>query len=147
MQAEKVAKSILDIAGRIFHILLFVNNRTHFRYVRGGSSMRQAIEVTDKAIKELQGMDLAEQAFMRIGVMPGGCSGMTYSASIDTELDAEDVVLYDKEGIRVVTASSSVGLLDGLTIDYSDDLIRSGFRFKNPNACGSCGCGSSFGSK
>ncbi len=109
--------------------------------------MSHTIEVTEKAINELQSMALAENAFMRIGVMPGGCSGMTYSASIDTELDEHDVVLFDQNGIRVVTTSDSVGLLDGLTIDYSDDLIRSGFRFKNPNACGSCGCGSSFGSK
>ncbi|MFU8780602.1 MAG: HesB/IscA family protein [Kiritimatiellia bacterium] len=109
--------------------------------------MQQAIAVTEKAIKELRGMELAEHAFMRIGVIPGGCSGMTYSASIDTDLNASDVVLFDQDGIRVVTTGESVALLDGLTIDYSDDLIRSGFRFKNPNACGSCGCGSSFGSK
>ena len=109
--------------------------------------MSQKIEVTEKALEELRGMELAEQAFMRIGVMPGGCSGMTYSAAIDTELDESDVILYDRDGIRVVTTGESVTLLDGLTIDYSDDLIRSGFRFKNPNACGSCGCGSSFGSK
>lgn len=109
--------------------------------------MSQTIAVTEKAAEELRSMDLAESAFMRIGVMPGGCSGMTYSASIDTELEDNDVVLYDQDGIRVVTTADSVSLLDGLTIDYSDDLIRSGFRFKNPNACGSCGCGSSFGSK
>jgi len=109
--------------------------------------MQQPIEVTEKALRELRDMELAENAFMRIGVMPGGCSGMTYSASIDTELDENDVVLYDQDGIRVVTTQESLGLLDGLTIDYSDDLIRSGFRFKNPNACGSCGCGASFGSK
>ena len=109
--------------------------------------MGNAIEVTDKAIAELRGMELSDAAFMRIGVTPGGCSGMTYSASIDTELDADDVVLFDQDGIRVVTAAESAPMLDGLTIDYSDDLIRSGFRFKNPNACGSCGCGSSFGSQ
>ncbi len=104
------------------------------------------IAVTEKAEQELRGMALAENAFMRIGVVPGGCSGMTYAASIDTELDASDVVLYENEGIRIVTQQASVELLEGLTIDYSDDLIRSGFRFKNPNVCGSCGCGASFGS-
>lgn len=109
--------------------------------------MGHVIDVTGKAIQELQNMELSESAFMRIGVMPGGCSGMTYSASVDTEMDENDVVLYDQDGVRVVTTADSVSLLEGLTIDYSDDLIRSGFRFKNPNACGSCGCGSSFGSK
>ena len=109
--------------------------------------MSQIIEVTEKALDELRSMSLADAAFMRIGVVPGGCSGMTYSASVDTEMEENDVVLYDQDGIRVVTASDSVGSLAGLSIDYSDDLIRSGFRFKNPNACGSCGCGSSFGSK
>lgn len=109
--------------------------------------MSESIAVTEKALQELRDMDLAENAFMRIGVVGGGCSGMTYSASIDTELNESDVVLYDENGIRVVTSSDSVALLNGLTIDYSDDLIRSGFRFQNPNACGSCGCGASFGSK
>lgn len=109
--------------------------------------MANTIEVTEKAVQELKGMDLAESAFMRIAVTPGGCSGMTYAAAIDTEMEDNDVVLYEQDGIRVVTSGDSVTLLDGLTIDYSDDLIRSGFRFKNPNACGSCGCGASFGSE
>jgi iron-sulfur cluster assembly protein len=109
--------------------------------------MSQAIAVTEKAIQELRGMDLSASAFMRIAVVPGGCSGMTYSASIDTELDTDDVVLFEQESVRIVTNGESVALLGGVTIDYSDDLIRSGFRFKNPNACGSCGCGASFGSK
>jgi iron-sulfur cluster assembly protein len=82
---------------------------------------------------------------MRIGVAPGGCSGMTYAATIDSEIDDNDVVVYEQDGIRVVSDGKSLEHLDGLTIDYSDDLIRSGFRFRNPNACGSCGCGASFG--
>jgi len=104
-----------------------------------------ALTITDKALDALDGIDMPEGAFLRINVVPGGCSGRTYSAAVDTELDEADVILYEAGKLRVVTDPDSAEFLDGLQIDYSDDLIRSGFRFSNPNACGSCGCGSSFG--
>ena len=81
---------------------------------------------------------------MRISVVPGGCSGLTYSAGIDTALGEGDAVIYDADGIRIVSDRGSAMNLDGLQVDYSDDLIHSGFRLSNPNASHSCGCGASF---
>lgn len=103
------------------------------------------ITITEKAHAELSKLELAPPAFLRINVVPGGCSGMTYSAAVDSEFTGEDVAVYEKDGFRIVTDQGSAVFLEGLHIDYSDDLIRSGFRFTNPNASGSCGCGASFG--
>jgi iron-sulfur cluster assembly protein len=76
--------------------------------------------------------------------VPGGCSGMTYSAALDQAMGTEDVEVFSRDTLRIVCDQGSAIFLEGLRIDYSDDLVRSGFRFTNPNASGSCGCGSSF---
>ena len=104
-----------------------------------------SINISDKAIGELQKLEIGEEQFLRINVVSGGCSGMTYSAAIDTDFNPEnDEVIFDNNELKVVGESGTMIFLEGLEIDYSDDLIKSGFRFKNPNASGSCGCGSSF---
>ncbi len=82
---------------------------------------------------------------MRLGVRPGGCAGMKYDAVIDDEMEATDQVVYESAPLRVVADSSTVQYLDGLNIDYSDDLVQSGFVLSNPNVQKSCGCGASFG--
>ncbi len=69
---------------------------------------------------------------------------MTYNAAIDHALNADDQVIFQEDGLRVVANAGSAMFLDGLAIDYSDDLISSGFRFKNAKARKACGCGSSF---
>ncbi len=103
-----------------------------------------SVTVTDKALDALRRFEWADGDFMRIGISAGGCSGHTYSAAIDDELFITDLILYESGRLRIVTDPDSATWLDGLEIDYSDDLVRSGFRFRNPNASGSCGCGSSF---
>ncbi|MGD9612754.1 MAG: HesB/IscA family protein [Kiritimatiellia bacterium] len=100
--------------------------------------------LTETAVAALRQLALPAGAFLRIGVVPGGCSGQTYSAAVDTEADPADLLLYESEGLRIATDPRSAAYLDGLHIDYSDDLIQSGFRFRNPQAGGSCGCGASF---
>ena len=102
------------------------------------------VVVTDKALAALRNLVLPAGSFMRIGVVAGGCSGHTYSAAVDVRADPADVALYDSEPLRIVADPQSAAYLDGLRIDYSDDLIRSGFRFSNSKAGGSCGCGASF---
>ena len=102
------------------------------------------IALTDRALAALRDLALPAGAFVRIGVVPGGCSGHTYSAVVDDRADPADVALVESGTLRVVTDPRSAGFLDGLEIDYSDDLIQSGFRFRNPKAGGSCGCGASF---
>jgi len=102
------------------------------------------IEVTDKAKTEFEKLDVPEGAFLRISVVQGGCAGMTYTAAVETDMGDDDEALYEDGELRIVADVGSATFLDGLKIDYSDDLIKSGFRFLNPNAAGSCGCGSSF---
>ena len=103
-----------------------------------------AVALTDRALAALRALALPAGAFVRIGVVPGGCSGHTYSAAVDDQADPADLTLCESGNLRIVTDPLSAVYLDGLRIDYSDDLIRSGFRFSNPKAGGSCGCGASF---
>lgn len=103
-----------------------------------------SISISDKAKTELKGMGVGGSQFMRISVVPGGCSGMSYAASIDSSLGEADELVYDADGLRVVSDKFSAMYLDGLQIDFTDDLIHSGFRFTNPKASQTCGCGASF---
>lgn len=82
-------------------------------------------------------------AIFRLGVQPSGCSGMSYTLEFDAEIGPEDK-LYDCRGIQVAIARSNLVFLEGLSLDYSEDLMGGGFRFHNPNATQSCGCGNSF---
>lgn len=85
---------------------------------------------------------------LRMGVRNGGCSGLSYVMDFSTEDDVgeeDEVDTYEEEGIRCVVDAKSLLYLYGLELDYSDDLIGGGFKFFNPNAEESCGCGSSFG--
>lgn len=102
------------------------------------------IALTDKALSQLATLEVSKENFLRLWVVSGGCQGLSYQAGIDNELDATDQVIFENETMRVVTDPDSVGYLPGLVIDYSDDLATAGFRFQNPNAKQSCGCGSSF---
>lgn len=102
------------------------------------------VRVTDRAFDRLTRLAAREPGFLRLSVMPGGCAGLSYSACLDDRLGGSDLVMFEREGIRVVAHSASAPLLHGIEIDYSDDLVRSGFRFRNPNAKHACGCGQSF---
>ena len=109
------------------------------------TSLAVHIDISEKALAELQRAGLNRENFLRIRVVPGGCSGMTYSAGMETTMQEGDEIVYRQGDLRVVADSGSVIFLDGLQIDFSDDLVQAGFRFRNPNAAKSCGCGSSFG--
>lgn len=102
------------------------------------------IELTDKALAQLATLEVSKDNFLRLWVVSGGCQGLSYQAGIDNELDASDQVIFENDSLKVVTDPESVSYLPGLVIDYSDDLASAGFRFQNPNAKQSCGCGSSF---
>lgn len=83
------------------------------------------------------------EAVLRIGVMPGGCSGFNYSMNFDTQISDSDEVV-EKDGFKVVIDRQSVMWLRGVTLDYYEGIEGSGFKFNNPNATSSCGCGKSF---
>jgi iron-sulfur cluster assembly accessory protein len=102
------------------------------------------ISLTDEAKAQLRRMGVSKHRFLRIRTVPGGCSGTTYEASLDGDLGEEDRVVYSDGDLRVVCDKESSYFINGLGIDYSSDLIKSGFRLTNPNASRACGCGSSF---
>ena len=89
-------------------------------------------------------MGVSEDTFLRIGVKSGGCSGNTYDAVLDSNMSEVDEVYFSEGNLRIVSDKVSSVFLDGLTVDFSNDLIEPGFRLTNANAKGSCGCGSSF---
>lgn len=102
------------------------------------------IELSERAKKALIELGVIDGQYFRIKVVSGGCSGMTYNAGIDEVMTDDDILIYDDKEIRVIADFNSVLYLYGLKIDYSDDLIKAGFRFSNPMAKKSCGCGASF---
>jgi iron-sulfur cluster assembly protein len=81
--------------------------------------------------------------FLRVGVKGGGCSGLSYDVKLD-EKEQEFDRTFEADGIKLVCDTKSLVYLDNMTIDYSNELVGGGFRFVNPNASGSCGCGTSF---
>jgi iron-sulfur cluster assembly accessory protein len=82
-------------------------------------------------------------AGLRLGVQGGGCSGLSYLFRIETKERPKDQI-YEFEGVRIFIDPKSLLYLDGMTLDYRESLIHSGFVFDNPNAKKSCGCGTSF---
>jgi iron-sulfur cluster assembly protein len=82
-------------------------------------------------------------AFLRVGVEGGGCSGLMYNLSFDTQMKEEDKVFEDN-GVKVVVDKKSFLYLVGTELQYSGGLNGKGFVFHNPNASRTCGCGESF---
>lgn len=79
---------------------------------------------------------------LRVGVSSGGCSGFSYMVSIDQKKD--DDIVQHHDGLDMVIDPVSIRFLKGCVVDYVDEVGQSGFKFENPNASSSCGCGSSF---
>jgi iron-sulfur cluster assembly protein len=108
------------------------------------------IQVTDRAVKRIkiaiakEGIS-PEEGGLRLGVLGGGCSGLSYSIKFDTRPRERDRV-YEFDGVRLFVDPKSFIYLHGMTLDYEETLMRQGFNFINPNSTRSCGCGSSFSS-
>ena len=84
-----------------------------------------------------------QKAGLRVAVLPGGCSGFQYGLNIEDAPEGDDEVL-DIAGVKVFVDPFSAQYLEGVEIDYVSTMMGSGFSFRNPNAAGGCGCGSSF---
>ena len=97
--------------------------------------------VTDRAFARLAEIDAAPQA-LRIAVEGGGCSGFQYEIKLDDPAD-DDLVL-EGDGQRVVVDQVSLPFLANAVIDFTEELIGARFVINNPNATSSCGCGTSF---
>lgn len=105
--------------------------------------MIQLSETAKKEVEKLLEQQKKPGLFLRIGVKGGGCSGLTYDFKLDDQAKEYDRA-FEVGGIKIVCDSKSLVYLDGMMIDYSTELVGGGFKFVNPNATGSCGCGTSF---
>jgi iron-sulfur cluster assembly protein len=105
------------------------------------------IAVTERAVKEVRRIideqSLPEGTALRVGVKGGGCSGFSYTLGFDDQISEVDQV-NEINGIRVVCDPKSFLYLSGTQVDFEESLMGRGFRFGNPNADKTCGCGESF---
>jgi iron-sulfur cluster insertion protein len=101
-------------------------------------------KVTDRAFARLAEIaeDAGEARALRVAVAGGGCSGFSYEITLDEP--AEDDLVLEKDGQRVLVDPVSLPFLANAVIDFSDELIGARFVVDNPNAASSCGCGISF---
>lgn len=106
-----------------------------------------AIGLTERAVSELKRIlndqTMPDGTALRVGVKGGGCSGFSYTLGFDDEIRPTDQI-NDEEGVRVVCDPKSFLYLNGTLVDFEDNLMGRGFKFTNPNASKSCGCGESF---
>ena len=107
------------------------------------------IYISDKAKEKVHqlmkdaGVENESSYFLRVGVVGGGCSGLSYKLDFDNEVKPMDQVFEDK-GVKIVTDLKSFLYLVNTELEFSDGLNGKGFHFSNPNASRSCGCGESF---
>ena len=103
------------------------------------------ITMTPAAISKVKAIlsERKEETGLRIAIMGGGCSGFQYQMTLEKESGEGDDVL-DIDGLKVYVDSRSVLYLKGTQIDYIEEENGSGFKFENPNAMDTCGCGDSF---
>lgn len=107
--------------------------------------MSHPVTVTERAAKRIAEIVSGEAVAraLRISVEGGGCSGFQYKFDLVPEAADDDLVL-ERSGAKVVIDQVSLGYLAGAEIDFVDDLIGSSFKINNPKATASCGCGTSF---
>jgi iron-sulfur cluster assembly protein len=106
------------------------------------------INISDTASKKLQDLFLEENkdletTYVRVGVMSGGCSGLSYVLDIEDTVSEGDQVI-ESNGVKLVVDKKSFFYLVGTTLEYSSGLNGKGFHWSNPNAQRTCGCGESF---
>jgi len=108
--------------------------------------MSTPVTITEAAalqIKDMMKEHEEENAFLRVGVKGGGCSGLSYGMGFDHEVSEKDTQ-FEQQGIQVLVDSESLDIMNGTIIDFKQSLMGGGFTIDNPNAIASCGCGSSF---
>jgi iron-sulfur cluster assembly protein len=104
------------------------------------------VTMTDAALKEVQRLlDLQgiTEGGLRLGVKGGGCSGLSYTVNFDEKIGEFDTVT-EVNGVKVLVDAKSAIYLQGMTLDYQKDMVSGAFKFINPNASKTCGCGESF---
>lgn len=104
------------------------------------------IQLTETAVAQIKRFREEEgqpEGGLRVSVVGGGCSGLSYKLQFEKEPGPKDKV-FEQDGVRIFVDAKSFLYVKGLTLDYSGGLNGTGFSFKNPNAAKSCGCGTSF---
>jgi iron-sulfur cluster assembly protein len=109
------------------------------------SAPAPAIDVTPKAVAKIRSAFEKQgvSGGLRLGVLGGGCSGLSYQFKFDAKPRPTDHV-FQFDGVQVFVDPKSMLFLKGMTLDYRETIMQSGFEFINPNADKSCGCGTSF---
>src|SRR5258708_6292934 len=119
------------------------------RVVTQQRSLHMPITLSESAAREIKTIIAqqnlpAEQTKLRVGVKGGGCSGFSYMLDLTEEPKAESDEELEAHGVKILCDMKSYLYLNGVEIDFKDEVMGRGFVFKNPNATSSCGCGSSF---
>lgn len=112
------------------------------------ADLAAAFGITDRAAERLRAVAEGEgvdptTTYLRVAVVPGGCSGLTYDLGWDTTVRPDDEVV-EAGGLRLVLDLKSRLYVEGTTLDFSDGLDGQGFHFDNPQAMRTCACGESF---
>ncbi|HJM57370.1 MAG: iron-sulfur cluster assembly accessory protein [Planctomycetes bacterium] len=106
-----------------------------------------SISLSERAVKEVKRIvaeqNLPEGTGLRVGVKGGGCSGFSYTLGFDDNQNPTDQ-LSEVDGVQIMCDPKSFLYLNGTVVDFEDNLMGRGFKFTNPNASKSCGCGESF---
>jgi len=107
------------------------------------------ISISDRAIKRIDEIrteqNVPKDAFLKVGVVSGGCSGLTYDLDFDSDVEPqENDKVFELNGMKVLVDMRSFLYLAGTELDYTDGLEGEGFHFHNPNASRTCPCGESF---
>lgn len=105
------------------------------------------IDITPKALEEIRRIFTSQtdnaKSGLRVGVVGGGCSGLSYKIDFDNRKEKDHVLSFG-DGLEVYVDVKSAIYLKGVQLDYQDGLKGKGFVFQNPNATNTCGCGESF---
>ena len=111
------------------------------------SGQQAGVGLSDTAIERVQQLMAKENrpasGGLRVGVVNGGCSGMSYTLGLDDGPGEADRV-FDMGAVKVFVDPESLQYLEGMVVDFADGLHGAGFKFTNPNAERTCGCGTSF---
>lgn len=105
------------------------------------------IHLSEEAANEVQRLKKKEKLgefYLRCGVQGGGCSGLSYTLGFDKEKNEETDHEFEQHGVKILVDNKSHLYLDGASLEFSKELLGGGFKFLNPNAKTTCGCGESF---
>ncbi|KRY84114.1 Iron-sulfur cluster assembly 2 -like protein, mitochondrial [Trichinella pseudospiralis] len=133
----------------IFTTCIFATlGRPVFRYAYSGiAQAKRSVIISDRCVERLKKI-ASPNEYLRVIVDSGGCAGYEYKFNLVDTVNSEEDHLFEKDGAKVIVDDLSLSFMDGATIDYHEEMIRSTFRVvKNPNADTGCSCGASFSVK